>query len=63
METAKSNHGGKREGAGRKCMGAEKKASLTVRISPSVIDKLDTLAAAQGVSKGVYLENLINKQK
>ena len=61
METQKSTRGGKREGAGRKRMGEELKQNLTVRISPSILQKLEMRAASEGVSKGVYLERLIEK--
>ena len=61
MEKTKPIRGGARDGAGRKRMGGELRKCLTVRISPSALDKLESLAKSQGVSKGVYVENLINK--
>lgn len=61
MEKTKPIRGGAREGAGRKRMSGELRKCLTVRISPSALDKLDNLAKSQGVSKGVYIENLINR--
>lgn len=60
MKKTKPIRGGAREGAGRKRMGEELRKCLTVRISPSALEKLENLAKAQGVSKGVYIENLIN---
>lgn len=61
MDTLKKNHGGKRDGAGRKRMGEELKQNLTVRLAPAVIEKLESLASGAGVSKGVFLEELIKK--
>lgn len=63
MENTKPTHGGARAGAGRKRMGDECKKSLTVRISPEALGRLEYLAKANGVSKGVYVENLILRKK
>jgi predicted HicB family RNase H-like nuclease len=60
MKKTKPIRGGAREGAGRKRMGVELRKCLTVRISPTALEKLENLAKAQGVSKGVYIEDLIN---
>lgn len=62
MEKTKPIRGGAREGAGRKRMGDELRKSLTVRISPSALEKLESLAKSQGVSKGVFIENLIKEK-
>jgi predicted HicB family RNase H-like nuclease len=62
MKKTKPIRGGAREGAGRKRMGVELRKCLTVRITPSALDKLENLAKSQGVSKGVFIENLINEK-
>lgn len=59
MEKPKLNHGGAREGAGRKRMGKECRKSLTVRISPEALIRLEERAKAEGVSKGIFIEMLI----
>lgn len=63
MGKSKLNHGGAREGAGRKRMGEECRKSLTVRISPEALARLEERAKADGVSKGILIETLIFEKK
>lgn len=63
MGKSKLNHGGVREGAGRKRMGKECRKSLTVRISPEALTRLEERAKADGVSKGIFIETLILEKK
>lgn len=55
--------GGKREGAGRKRIGTEKRRSLTVMIEPSNYDYLAKMAKERGVSKGLMIDYLIRAIK
>lgn len=53
------NHGGKREGSGRKIQGTEKKLTTGITITPTVKRWLDD----QKDSNGSIVENLIRKSK
>ena len=46
----KDGRGGKREGAGRKCIGDVKRLSLTISVTPETRAKIQALADEQGIS-------------
>lgn len=60
MEKTKLQRGGARIGAGRKLAGEEKRVTLTIRMEPATLQKLEALAAGAGESKGRVIEKLIN---
>lgn len=60
MEKTKLQRGGARIGAGRKLSGKEKRVTLTIRMEPATLQKLEALAAGSGESKGCVIEKLIN---
>ncbi len=61
MEKPKLKLGGHREGAGRKPAGTEARVSLTVRVDVQTYEKITALAEAQGVSKGVLIDMIIEE--
>ena len=63
MEKTKLNRGGKREGAGRKRLGEHRRVTLAVRISPKALRIVEEQAQAQGVSKGVFVEEIIMQSR
>lgn len=54
MQLKNNNHGGKREGAGRKSKGRSK-VTTTFTLSPDVVEYLKT----KGRAKSEYIEELI----
>lgn len=62
MEKTKLQRGGARIGAGRKLAGEEKRVTLAIRIEPATLRKLEALAAGAGVSKGQFVEQLVNEK-
>lgn len=62
MEKTKLQRGGARIGAGRKLSGKEKRVTLTIRIEPATLQKLEAIAAGAGESKGRVIEKLIKSK-
>lgn len=62
MEKTKLQQGGARIGAGRKLSGNEKRVTLTIRIEPATLQKLEAIAAGAGESKGRVIEKLIKSK-
>lgn len=58
MEKEKNNHGGRREGAGRK---AKVATSVAFRLEQSLYDRMVALADERGCSKTEVLEDALKK--
>ena len=56
---AEKNHGGRREGAGRKAAGEAPRVPLSARVEPRTLERIAELAEAQGVSKGVLIDKIV----
>lgn len=55
----KNNHGGKREGAGRKCRG--KTTPLYLRILPEYAERIKRESEEQGIPVGEVVERYMDK--
>ena len=61
MENLKNQHGGKREGAGRKKLGAGRNCSVAFRISEKALNALNKLADKQGKSKSDIINQILEE--
>ena len=55
------SRGGRREGAGRKTVGKAPRVPLSARVEPATLERIAELAEAQGVSKGVMIDKIMEK--
>lgn len=53
--------GGKREGSGRPSLGAKRKLSLTIRLSPEMVRRVKVEAASQNLSISVLIQDVLER--
>ena len=61
METTKKQHGGKREGAGRKKTGEGRNCSVAFRISETTLHKLNKIAEKKGKTKSDIINEILEE--